>query len=66
MSNGVEVIVAGDKTTYPGEPNVRRILSTVNNKPHTLPASTLTDHMMMLLPADASGVSKKLYCRNDD
>lgn len=56
MSNGVEVIVAGDKSTLPGEPNVRRILSTANNKPITLAPSTLTDHMMMLMPQDASEV----------
>ncbi|GLV34887.1 uncharacterized protein CBL_09367 [Carabus blaptoides fortunei] len=64
MSNGVEVIVAGDKSTLPGEPNVRRILSTVNNKPITLAPSTLTDHMMMLMPQGASEVahlSSSLY-----
>lgn len=53
MSNGVGVIVAGDKTTYPGEPNIRRIQSTAS-RPHTLPPSTLTDHMLMMLPQDAS------------
>lgn len=62
MSNGVEVIVAGDKSTLPGEPNVRRILSTANNKPITLAPSTLTDHMMMLMPQDASEVRYHINC----
>lgn len=57
MSNGVEVIVAGDKSTYPGEPMLRRIVSTAN-RPITLAPSTLSDHMQMLLPQDASEVSK--------
>lgn len=52
MSNGVEVIVAGDKSTYPGEANYRRILSTPS-RPITLAPSTLSDHMHMLLPHDA-------------
>lgn len=57
MSNGVEVIVAGDKSTYPGKPDLR-ILST-NNQRITLKPSTLSHHMMMMLPKeDASNVNK--------
>lgn len=56
MSNGVEVIVAGDKSTYPGKPDLR-ILST-NNQRVTLKPSTISHHMMMMLPKeDASNVS---------
>ncbi|XP_073985317.1 uncharacterized protein isoform X2 [Rhodnius prolixus] len=51
MSNGVEVIVAGDKSTLPGMPSVR-IKPTALNKPITLAPSTVTDHMMMLLPQE--------------
>lgn len=51
MSNGVEVIVAGDKSTLPGEPNVLRILPSSHYKQTTMPASTLKgDHMVMMLP----------------
>lgn len=50
MSNGVEVIVAGDKSTLPGNP--LRILPTGLYKPHTLPPTTIQDHMLMLLPND--------------
>jgi len=50
MSNGVEVIVAGDKSTYPGQANVLRVLPTSQAKPITLAPSTLTDHMLMMLP----------------
>lgn len=57
MSNGVEVIVAGDKSTLPGEPDIKRILPSSIYKPVTLKPSTLSDHMMMLLPQDASNVS---------
>lgn len=53
MSNGVEVIVAGDKSTLPGEPNVLRILPSSHYKQTTMPASTLKgDHMVMMLPDD--------------
>lgn len=57
MSNGVEVIVAGDKSTLPGDPNYRRYIPTNVNKPVTLKPSTLTDHMIMMLPQDTSSVS---------
>ncbi|XP_050541141.1 mucin-17 [Daktulosphaira vitifoliae] len=50
MSNGVEVIVAGDKSTYPGQTNILRVLPTSPAKPITLAPSTLTDHMLMMLP----------------
>lgn len=56
MSNGVEVIVAGDKSTLPGEPDVKRILPSSIYKPVTLKPSTLTDKMFMLLPEYASNV----------
>lgn len=50
MSNGVEVIVAGDKSTYPGQASILRVLPTSQAKPITLAPSTLTDHMLMMLP----------------
>lgn len=54
MSNGVEVIVASDKSTLPGgQPNHHlRILSTSeqNKLPVTLAPSTLKDHMLLMLP----------------
>lgn len=54
MSNGVEVIVAGDRTTLPGgHPNNHlRILTTTEafKMPLTLAPSTLKDHMLLLLP----------------
>lgn len=56
MSNGVEVIVAGDKSTLPGEPDVKRILPSSIYKPVTLKPSTLSDQMFMLLPEYASNV----------
>lgn len=57
MSNGVEVIVAGDKTTLPGEPDIRRVAPTNVHKPVTLKPSTLTDHMVMMLPQESANVS---------
>lgn len=57
MSNGVEVIVAGDKSTLPGEPDVKRIVPSSINKPVTLKPSTLSDHMMMQLPQESAEVS---------
>jgi hypothetical protein len=50
MSNGVELIVADGKSTYPGEPNYFRILtnSKHNNRPLTLAPSTLNNAMMLL------------------
>ncbi|XP_065210175.1 uncharacterized protein LOC135838465 isoform X2 [Planococcus citri] len=50
MSNGVEVIVALDKSTLPGSPQLLRVLPTSNIRPITLTPSTLTDHMIMMLP----------------
>lgn len=52
MSNGVEVIVAGNKATLPGHSNLR-IVPTGSMKPITLAPSTLSDHMMMLLPQES-------------
>lgn len=57
MSNGVEVIVAGDKSTFPGNPNFKRILPSTVYKPVTLKPSTLSDHMMMILPLESPQVS---------
>ncbi|XP_045476720.1 uncharacterized protein LOC123682234 isoform X2 [Harmonia axyridis] len=54
MSNGVEVIVAGDKSTIPGEPDVKRVLPSTIFKAVTLRPSTLSEYMMMLMPSDAS------------
>lgn len=59
MSNGVEVIVAGDKTTLPGgHPNTHlRILTTTTEAfkmPLTLAPSTLKDHMLLMLPQSTS------------
>lgn len=50
MSNGVELIVADGKSTYPGEPNYFRILtnSKHHNRPLTLAPSTLNNAMMLL------------------
>lgn len=50
MSNGVEVIVAGGKSTLPGEPNFFRILSNSKNynRPLTLAPSTLNNVMMLM------------------
>lgn len=58
MSNGVEVIVAGDKTTLPGgHPNTDlRILTTTTEAfkmPLTLAPSTLKDHMLLMLPSSS-------------
>lgn len=61
MSNGVEVIVAGDKTTLPGDPDHRRFISTNLNRPVTLKPSTLTDQMIMMLPQDATNVRLLLF-----
>lgn len=52
MANGVEVIVAGDKSTLPGSP-LLKVIPTGLAKPITLAPSTLTDHMMMVLPPES-------------
>lgn len=59
MSNGVEVIVAGDRSTLPGEPEVLRLLSSSLSRPITLAPSTLTDHMVLFLPHESSQVTKQ-------
>lgn len=61
MSNGVEVIVANDKSTLPGgQPNLR-ILSTSEHyrMPLTLAPSTLKDHMLLVMPTDSKHNSKQ-------
>ena len=50
MSNGVEVIVALDKSTLPGSPQLLRVLPTSNIRPITFTPHTVTDHMIMMLP----------------
>ena len=57
MSNGVEVIVAGDKTTLPGDPHFKRVLPSSVYKPVTLKPSTVSEHMMMMVPEESSKVS---------
>lgn len=63
MSNGVEVIVAGDKSTLPGgHPNQHlRILTTSDTfkMPLTLAPSTLKDHMLLMLPQTTSATNNK-------
>lgn len=65
MSNGVEVIVAGDKTTLPGgHPNSHlRILTTTDafKIPLTLAPSTLKDQMLLMLPHTTHGNSDNKY-----
>ncbi|VEN53396.1 unnamed protein product [Callosobruchus maculatus] len=51
MSNGVEVIVAGDKTTLPGD-DAKRILPSSQQVPITLKPSTLTDRMVLMMPQE--------------
>jgi hypothetical protein len=58
MSNGVEVIVAGDRSTLPVETQVLRVLSSSLSRPITLAPSTLTDHMVLFLPHESSQVTK--------
>ncbi|GFG33362.1 hypothetical protein Cfor_04066, partial [Coptotermes formosanus] len=60
MSNGVEVIVAGDRSTLPGEPEVLRVLSSSISRPITLAPSTLTDHMVLFLPHANSQIEAQL------
>ncbi|XP_056636386.1 uncharacterized protein LOC130444990 [Diorhabda sublineata] len=63
MSNGVEVIVAGDKT-IPGEKDFKRFLTSGTYKPITLKPSTLTENVVMLIPQDTSkvnGLSTTMY-----
>ncbi|KAH1016151.1 hypothetical protein HUJ04_007421, partial [Dendroctonus ponderosae] len=55
MSNGVEVIVAGDKSTYPGDKDFKRVLPS-SQRHITLKPSTLTDHMLLVLPQETSNV----------
>lgn len=63
MSNGVEVIVAGDKSTLPGDPNILRILPSSIYKPYTLAASTLKNNVLMMLPSDpeVNHTQKKIH-----
>lgn len=65
MSNGVEVIVAGDKTTLPGgHPNNHlRILTTTDafKMPLTLAPSTLKDHMLLMLPQSTAALNNSKH-----
>lgn len=47
MSNGVEVIVAGGKSTFPG---FRILPSSAYKHHHTLLPTTLMDHMLLHIP----------------
>lgn len=64
MSNGVEVIVAGDKSTLPGDPNILRILPSSIYKPYTLAASTLKNNVLMMLPSEPEVRSLTFMIRN--
>ncbi|XP_072394533.1 uncharacterized protein [Diabrotica undecimpunctata] len=55
MSNGVEVIVAGDKT-IPGDKDYKRLLTSGTYKGITLKPSTLRENMLMMLPQDSSNI----------
>ncbi|CAG9857190.1 unnamed protein product [Phyllotreta striolata] len=55
MSNGVEVIVAGDKTA-PGDKDFKRLLTAGTQRPVTLKASTLTDHVVMMVPQESTEI----------
>ncbi|XP_050513157.1 uncharacterized protein LOC114340067 [Diabrotica virgifera virgifera] len=55
MSNGVEVIVAGDKT-IPGDKDYKRLLTSGTYKGVTLKPSTLRENMLMMLPQDSSNI----------
>ena len=69
MSNGVEVIVASNKSTLPGgqlNQNLRILASSEHYKfPMTLAPSTLKDHMLLLLrtstDSSGNGNSKETY-----
>ena len=50
MSNGVEVIVASDKTTLPGDPDIKHVMPTTLFKSVTLSPSTLKNNMKMQIP----------------
>ncbi|BES95800.1 calcium ion Hypothetical protein [Nesidiocoris tenuis] len=62
MANGVEVIVAGDKSTLPGSP-LLKVIPTGLAKPITLAPSTLTDHMMMVLPPESQKPHKEFVTK---
>ncbi|XP_066261602.1 mucin-2-like isoform X2 [Euwallacea similis] len=55
MSNGVEVIVAGDKTTYPGDKDFKRVLPSTL-KHITLKPTTVSDHMLLVLPQETANI----------
>jgi len=75
MSNGVELIVADGKSTFPGEPNFFRILTNTKNynRPLTLAPSTLNNVMMLMtlggknpkvkVKKKISPTSRALLCR---
>ncbi|XP_017786883.1 PREDICTED: uncharacterized protein LOC108569731 [Nicrophorus vespilloides] len=58
MSNGVELIVAGDKSTLPGD--YRRVLPNTQ-KAVTLKPSTVSNNMMMVIPTNIESLSSSLY-----
>lgn len=54
MSNGVEVIVAGDKSKTAVDRNsVLRVVPSSLNKPMTLAPSTLKNQMILIAPEDS-------------
>lgn len=52
MSNGVEVIVATDRSARPLEPEFLRFLSSTVTRPITLAPHTLTNLMSMVLSSE--------------
>ncbi|KAI5723503.1 hypothetical protein M8J76_007193, partial [Diaphorina citri] len=62
MSNGVQVIVAGDRTTYPGD-NHYRILTANVTRPITLAPSTISNHMVMLLPHETQHLNNQFITK---
>jgi hypothetical protein len=62
MSNGVELIVADGKSTFPGEPNFFRILTNSKNynRPLTLAPSTLNNKMMLMTLGVGGGKNPKV------
>ena len=57
MSNGIGVIVADDKSTLPGNPDVLRVPNKFY-KTITMKGSTLQDNMQLMLPSSYNQVKK--------
>ncbi|XP_055857795.1 uncharacterized protein LOC129920525 [Episyrphus balteatus] len=54
MSNGVEVIIAGDKNSKASlKSNALRTVQSLSRKPMTLAPSTLKDQMILVMPSNA-------------